>query len=313
MHLSVFQPTRLGQNATNRLLAGQMIGNYLWGRMEICRNIPDIRTSVQGLRNDGASVGLVPTMGALHAGHIALVADAKSKCDYVVATIFVNPSQFGDAADLESYPRTEEADLQAFCDAGVNAVLIPSVIDIYPEGDETIVETTRLANVLHGAVRPGHFRGVTTVVARLFNICQPTHAFFGEKDYQQLQVLRRMVRDLHFPLEIIGVKTVREADGLAMSSRNLRLTPENRAAAVVLNKALDQAQSLAANHGSIEEIDALIRKTISAEPRADLRGLDITLAATLAPASGPITEKIAIMLSADFGGILLIDQREIDP
>ena len=281
--------------------------------MEICRNIADIRRVIATFRAGGATMGLVPTMGALHAGHIALVTAAKDKCDRVVATIFVNPTQFGQTEDLEKYPRTEEADLAVLKAAGVDAVFIPTADDIYPDGDETIVETTHLANVLHGAVRPGHFRGVTTVVARLFNICQPTHAFFGEKDYQQLQVLRRMVTDLHFPITIVGVPTVREADGLAMSSRNLRLTPKNRVAAVVLNNALNAAQSAAQDGRMVEDIADLIRQAIDAEPRANLQRLDITHAKTLEPASGPIAEKIAIMISADFGGILLIDQREIDP
>lgn len=281
--------------------------------MQICRDIAEIRTCVSSMRKGDGSVGLVPTMGALHAGHIALVKAAQDRCGHVVATIFVNPTQFGQATDLENYPRTEKADLTALEAAGVDAVFIPTVLDMYPEGDETIVETTRLANILHGAVRPGHFRGVTTVVARLFNICLPTHAFFGEKDYQQLQVLRRMVADLHFPLEIIGVPTMREDDGLAMSSRNTRLAPADRAAAVVLNQSLDLAVRAAGKGATIEEIEVLIRDTIGAEPRADLRGLDITHADTLEPAGGPINGKIAIMLSADFGGILLIDQREIDP
>ena len=202
--------------------------------MKICRDIASFRAVLAGFRKSGETIGLVTTMGALHAGHMALVAAAKANQTRVVATIFVNPTQFGDPADLEKYPRTEEADLAMFRAAGVDAVLIPEAGEIYSEGDQTIVETVELANVFHGAVRPGHFRGVATVVTKLFNIVQPDAAYFGEKDYQQLAVIRRMVRDLHFPLEIVGVPTVREADGLAMSSRNARLVPKDRASASVL-------------------------------------------------------------------------------
>ena len=187
--------------------------------MEICRDIASFRAAIARFRAVEESVGLVTTMGALHAGHMALVAAAKSSHDRVVTTIFVNPTQFGDPADLEKYPRQEEVDLPMFRDAGVDAVLIPEAGEIYPEGEQTIVETTELANMFHGAVRPGHFRGVATVVAKLFNIAVPDAAYFGEKDYQQLAVIRQMTRDLHMPVRIVGVPTVREADGLAMSSR----------------------------------------------------------------------------------------------
>ena len=193
----------------------------------------------------------------------------------------------------------------------MDALFLPEVEVIYPPGDETIVETTELANKLHGKVRPGHFRGVATVVARLFNICLPDAAYFGEKDYQQLQIIRKMVRDLHFPLEVVGVPTVREADGLAMSSRNVRLTPEDRAAAVVLSQSLDEAEALVAAGTTIEALRETIRARIKSEPRAILRAVDIVAAETLASVSGPVTGKIAIMLSAEFGGVLLLDQREI--
>jgi len=281
--------------------------------MQVCRTIAEYRAAIAGFRADGHSIGLVTTMGALHAGHIALVTAAKADHSRVVATIFVNPSQFGDPKDLASYPRTEDADLAKLKAAGVAAVLIPDPSEIYPDGDETIVETTKLANVLHGQVRPGHFRGVTTVVARLFNIAQPDAAYFGEKDYQQLQVIKRMTRDLHFPITINGVPTVREADGLAMSSRNMRLTPKDRAAAVCLSQALDAAQAAATFRVPIDRIDQALRSTINREPRARLRAVDIVYPDTLEPATGLLTGPIAIMLSAEFGSILLIDQREIAP
>tara|TARA_R110002072_G_scaffold82544_1_gene188041 strand:- start:666 stop:1436 length:771 start_codon:yes stop_codon:yes gene_type:complete len=256
-------------------------------------------------------------MGALHAGHMALVTAAKTAHSRVVATIFVNPTQFGDLKDLASYPRTEDADLAMLRDAGVDAVLIPDAHEIYAEGDETIVETTRLANVLHGLVRPGHYRGVATVVTKLFNITQPDAAYFGEKDYQQLQVIKRMARDLHMPLDIVGVPTVRESDGLAMSSRNVRLTEDDRNAAVVLSRALDKAQAEAGGGVPIDRIDQALRTTINAEPRARLRAVDIVEPATLAPATGLMKGPIAIMLSVEFGPsdnpVMLIDQREITP
>ena len=283
--------------------------------MQICRTVADIRAAVALYRRDGASVGLVTTMGALHAGHMQLVAEAKGTHDKVIATIFVNPTQFGNPADLESYPRTEATDLAMLEAAGVSGVFIPPVSEIYREGDETIVETTKLANMLHGLVRPGHFRGVATVVCKLFNIIQADAAFFGEKDYQQLQVIRRMVRDLHMPIRIFGVATVREADGLAMSSRNVRLTPEDRAAAVCLSRALNAAEEVAAFGATVTEIETAIREVIAAEPRARLVAIDIVAAETLAPVRGVPTDDIAIMLSVAFGPeanpVLLIDQREI--
>ncbi len=281
--------------------------------MQVCRTISDIRAHVGQFKADGESVALVPTMGFLHAGHIALVNRAKAECKRCVVTIFVNPTQFGDARDLEAYPRDEARDLEMLREAGVDAVLIPPVSEIYPPGDETIVETTHLANILHGKVRPGHFRGVTTVVARLFNIVGPDRAFFGEKDWQQLQVIRRMVRDLHMPLEIVGVPTIREDDGLAMSSRNVRLSPKDRKAARVLSQSLDTAEKSARDGAGIPEIGNDIRAVINTEPRARLRAVDIVWRDTLEPASGPLTRPIAIMLSAEFGDILLIDQREIFP
>lgn len=281
--------------------------------MKICRTVADCRSELAQFRKAGETIGLVPTMGFLHAGHMSLVAAAQKEADRVVVTIFVNPTQFGEAADLDNYPRDEARDLAMLEEAGVDLVLIPTVEDVYPQGDETIVETTRMANMLHGLVRPGHFRGVTTVVARLFNFTQPDIACFGEKDYQQLQIIKRMTRDLAFPIEIRGVPTMREADGLAMSSRNVRLSPEDRQAGLVLSRALNAAEQAAAEGTTIETVRDLIADIINAEPRATLRGLDIVGAEDLADLTGPLTTPTAIMLSAEFGGILLIDQRVITP
>lgn len=279
--------------------------------MIVCHKIAELRAAVSGFRLAGETVGLVPTMGALHAGHMALIAAAKRDHPRVVATIFVNPTQFGNARDLELYPRTEAADLAMLKAAGCDAVLIPQATEIYPQGDETIVETTRLSGLYHGAVRPGHFRGVTTVVARLFNIAGADTAYFGQKDYQQLAVIRAMVRDLHIPIGIVGVPTVREPDGLAMSSRNVRLTPDDRAAAVVLNAALDQAETMARTGATVDQIDAAIRAKITAEPRAMIKAVDIVDPLTF----GAPTRDLGIMISAQFGppenAVLLIDQREV--
>jgi pantoate--beta-alanine ligase len=285
--------------------------------MHISRTISDIREQVQAFRAKGETVGLVTTMGALHEGHLSLVSEARATHDRVVATIFVNPTQFGNSSDLENYPRTEAEDIAKLEAAGVDVVFIPEVAEIYPAGDETFVETTRLANMLHGLVRPGHFRGVATVVTKLFNIVQADAAYFGEKDYQQLQVIRRMVRDLHIPISIRGVATVREPDGLAMSSRNVRLSGEDRIAARVLSQALDHAETVVASSTDVTTLSNQIASIIASEPRARLKGLDITEATSLAPISGPVDRPIAIMLSVAFGDgaseVLLIDQREITP
>ena len=280
--------------------------------MRICRSISDCRAAVKELRATGETVAMVPTMGFLHAGHMSLVETAKAEADHVVVSIFVNPTQFGESADLDAYPRDEERDLAMLREAGVAVVFLPEVETMYPKGDETIVETTRLANMLHGEVRPGHFRGVTTVVARLFNIVQPDVAVFGEKDYQQLQVIKRMVADLHMPLTIVGAPTVREPDGLAMSSRNVRLSAEDRQAALVLSKSLAAAEA-AATGATVADLHKVIADNIATEPRAVLKGLDIVAAETLNTIDGPLTGPTAIMISVAFGDILLIDQRVVTP
>lgn len=281
--------------------------------MKIYQTIEDIRQTLRTYRAESDSVGLVATMGALHEGHLTLMRTALEENDKVVATVFVNPTQFGEVADLVHYPSDEARDIGLLRTVGVDVLFLPEVETIYPQGDETIVETTQLANMLHGKVRPGHYRGVTSVVARLFNIVQPDRAYFGEKDYQQLQVIRKMTRDLHFPIEIKPVPTVRESDGLAMSSRNVRLTQEDRKAALILNAALDMAEQCVSASISVEELGNAIRQMIKAEPRAVLRAVDIVAARTLAPMKGIITDETAILLSAEFGGVLLIDQREVCP
>ncbi len=285
--------------------------------MKVCRSIAEYRAEIARYRDVGDSVGLVTTMGALHAGHMALVSRAKIECDRVVTTIFVNPTQFGEVADLANYPRTEDADLALFASAGVDAVLIPTVEQIYPDGEETIVETTHLANVLHGKVRPGHFRGVATVVTKLFNIAQPDRAYFGEKDYQQLAVIRRMARDLLMPIEVIGVPTVREDDGLAMSSRNVRLSPEHRREASVLNRILTKSEGMVADGTTAEDLLAMAERMVHDDTSGRLRAFDLVEPDSFNPVSGAITGPLAIMMSVEFGSgddiVLLIDQREITP
>lgn len=277
--------------------------------MQICRSIVEMRAAVGAM---SGSIGLVTTMGALHAGHMALV-KAASIHDNVVATIFVNPTQFGDPSDLDTYPRTETEDLALLEQAGVAAVFIPTVGEIYPEGEETIVESTNLANVFHGLVRPGHYRGVATVVTKLFNIIRADAAYFGEKDYQQLAVIRTMVRDLHMPIAIHGVQTVREHDGLAMSSRNIRLTPADRAAAPILIAALTAAEVMIQGGATVEAAHDIIAATIATEPLATLGAIDIVDPATFAPATGTPSGPVGIMISAEFGEVMLIDQKEVTP
>jgi len=186
----------------------------------------------------------VPTMGALHEGHLSLVQRARADDDTVVVSIFVNPAQFGPSEDYARYPRDPDRDLALLRDVGTDLVFMPPVEEIYPQGFDTYVEVGKLAQVLEGASRPGHFRGVATVVAKLFNIVQPHRAYFGQKDAQQLAVIRRLTRDLGLPVEVVGLPTVREPDGLAMSSRNAFLSPEERKAALVLYRSLEAAQEL---------------------------------------------------------------------
>ena len=278
--------------------------------MKIYRKISEVREAVADLKSRGR-VGLVTTMGALHAGHISLITQALKANDFVVATIFVNPTQFENPKDLATYPRTETEDIARLRDAGVSAVFIPKTDEIYPEGSETIVNTTRLSNIFHGKVRPGHYEGVATVVTKLFNIIGPHAAYFGEKDYQQLAVIKRMVQDLHMPIQIYGVKTVRESDGLALSSRNVRLSPKDRQAAPVLHQSLLAADKVISKGGTIEDAKAALKACIEAEPRATLKAADFVDAASFDVATGIPTGKIGVMLSVQFSDILLIDQKEI--
>jgi len=213
-------------------------------RMEVITSVSEMQSRAAKLRSDGKVIGFVPTMGYFHEGHLSLMRRARSECDIVVVSIFVNPIQFVPGEDYERYPRDVERDLRMAEGVGVDIVFHPSVEEMYPEGYATYVNVERLTEGLCGAFRPGHFRGVTTVVAKLFNIVMPHRAYFGEKDYQQLVVIKRMVRDLNFPIEIVPCPTVREEDGLAMSSRNVYLLPDERKAALSLSRGLMAAQKM---------------------------------------------------------------------
>lgn len=281
--------------------------------MKICRTKSDIRAVVRDWQAAGDVVALVPTMGYLHDGHMTLVRSAKAAADRVVASIFVNPTQFGDASDLDAYPRDEARDFALLEAKGVDAVFCPSVEEMYHPDKQTTVVTEQLEHMLMGALRPGHYKGVCTVVTKLFNITGADKAFFGEKDYQQLLVIRTMVRDLDMPVEINGVPTVREVDGLAMSSRNVRLTPEDRQAALILNKSLAYADYEVSDGRTAAELEDQIRAFIAREPRAKIESVDVRDAATLEMVEGKITRPVVILLAARFGDVLLIDQRVATP
>ena len=284
--------------------------------MQICRTKAAIRAEISAWRATGADIVLVPTMGFLHKGHLSLMRMARARAGAggkVIASIFVNPTQFGPGEDLDSYPRDEERDLALLRDEGVDAVFIPDVPEVYDPKAQTIVETTELSRVLIGKLRLGHFRGVATVVTKLFNIIRPDAAVFGEKDFQQLAVIRTMVRDLDMEIEIIGGAIAREADGLAMSSRNVRLSPADRAAAPVLARALDQAAEMAPSGVTASRLRSHVRAMLEAEPRAQVQSVDIRDAVTLDTIVGPLTRPAVILLAVKFGQVFLIDNRVLHP
>lgn len=255
----------------------------------------------------GRVIGLVPTMGCLHQGHLSLIRLAKERCDRVVVSIFVNPTQFAPNEDYDAYPRREQDDL-ALCQAeGADAVFLPRPADLYAQDHSAWVEETLLAKTLEGAQRPTHFRGVCTVVAKLFNIVQPDIAVFGQKDFQQVAVIRRMVRDLNFPIEIVRAPIVRDTDGLALSSRNAYLTPENRASALCLSRAVRQAQdAVAAGERDAAVIEAAAKETLTAAGWAPDYATVID-AETLIPIQTVLPGASALLLAARKDGLRLID------
>lgn len=285
--------------------------------MEVVRTRSAMAALADGWQAGGAPVVLVPTMGYLHDGHMALVARARQiaarRGGKVVVSIFVNPTQFGPTEDLATYPRDEARDLAMLRAAGVEAVFAPDAGGMYDPGAETIVEAQRLSRILIGRLRPGHFRGVATVVTKLFNITRARVAVFGEKDYQQLALIRRMVADLDMPVDVVGVPTQRDADGLALSSRNVRLSLEDRAAAPVIARALAAAEPLARDGTGAATILRRVRAILAKEPRADVRSLDLRDAASLAPLRGPLRAPGVILATVRFGSVALIDNRVLPP
>ncbi len=281
---------------------------------ELVATAAEVRERVGAARAGGKTIGLVPTMGALHEGHLTLMRRARAECGYVVVSIFVNPTQFVAGEDLARYPRDLAGDSKLCGSVGVDLIFAPEVSEVYPPGDSTWVEVTgSLVEGMCAPHRPGHFRGVTTVCARLFNIVRPDRAYFGEKDYQQLQVVKRMVRDLRFPLEVIPVPTVRETDGLAMSSRNAYLSPEERKAAVSLPRGLFAARDLAdAGEREPAAIIAAARKMIEGEPLVRLQYLELRDAETLETVTHA-ERPVVLAVAALVGKARLIDNVVMGP
>lgn len=260
-------------------------------------------------RRFGCRIAVVPTMGALHDGHLALIAEARRLADRVIVTIFVNPLQFNQSADFDSYPRPIDDDLDACRQAGTDAVYAPTAAAMYSPEFQTHVEPGDLADRLEGPMRPGHFRGVTTVVTKLLGAAAPHAALFGQKDFQQLAVIRRMATDLDLGIEIVGVPIVREPDGLAMSSRNVRLTEPDRQAAVVLSQALAaSALAFSAGERNADALRTIANGLIATEPRASLEYIELVDAATLRPID-LIESTAVVLLAAWFGDVRLIDNR----
>ncbi|MGC4028188.1 MAG: pantoate--beta-alanine ligase [Steroidobacteraceae bacterium] len=280
--------------------------------MIVIDHIPELREQVRSWRAAGQRIGFVPTMGSLHAGHLSLLSAARARADRVVASIFVNPLQFGPGEDFERYPRTPENDRQLLADAGCDLLFSPPVAEIYPDGGQsaTTVSVPHLAGILCGAHRPGHFDGVATVVAKLFGIVQPDVAVFGEKDYQQLAVIRRMVADLALPVQIVGAPTVRSPDGLAMSSRNLYLSAAERALAPRLYVTL---RALAARIDAGERDFALIGQLGLQQLREagfDPDYCEVRDAATLDPPRAD-SAAVVILAAARLGKARLIDNLQV--
>ncbi|MBI5440504.1 MAG: pantoate--beta-alanine ligase [Deltaproteobacteria bacterium] len=276
--------------------------------MDVFQTIAEMKSASRGARRKGLRVGLVPTMGYLHEGHLALVRKARELSDWVAVSIFVNPTQFGPSEDLASYPRDLARDTELCRGAGADALFVPAVEEIYPAGFQTYVTVERLSEPLCGAARPGHFRGVATVVAKLFNIVAPDVAVFGEKDYQQLQVIRRMARDLAMDVEVVGLPTVREADGLAMSSRNTYLSAEERERAASLSQSLALAQELVTSgtRGTpeiLERVGALLERAGGRVEYAELR--DAETLETLEE----VRSSAVLALAVRIGRTRLIDNR----
>jgi pantoate--beta-alanine ligase len=275
--------------------------------MTLTTTVAEARPAVRAARRAGKRIGLVPTMGALHAGHISLVRAAKERCDFVAVSIFVNPTQFGPKEDFSKYPRTLEADRQKLEAENVDLIFAPAIEEMYPAGSVTFVTAEGITDRLDGVSRPGHFRGVSTVVAKLFHILEPDVAFFGQKDAAQAAVIRRMVRDLMFPVEIVISPIVREADGLAMSSRNVYLSPTERKQALVLSRALRaiETQFRSGEKGSANLIEAA-RQMLATQPQVRVDYIELVDPETLESVSIARPGTLAAV-AAFLGSTRLID------
>ncbi len=279
--------------------------------MEVTGEIGEIREAVSLARQRGCRIGCVPTMGALHSGHLSLIEECRKRVDYVLVTIFVNPTQFGEGEDLSNYPRPLEADLAACEKSGVDAVYAPEIASLYPPGFETWVEVDEMSKILEGECRPVHFRGVTTIVAKLFNIVQPVVACFGAKDYQQQALIRQMVRDLNMPVDVVVCPTIREADGLALSSRNQYLSPEQRQTALCLSQALELAnEALQGGEKDIAAVEKQMLKHLNSFDDVQPDYAVIRDPDSLKELQEPQPEMVAL-ISTFVGQTRLIDNRRI--
>ncbi|MHB8575569.1 MAG: pantoate--beta-alanine ligase [Dehalococcoidia bacterium] len=276
--------------------------------MDVLKTVSEVRAWRKPCREP---IGLVPTMGYLHAGHMSLVERARQENQVVAASIFVNPAQFGPREDLSTYPRSLERDLSLLRAAGVAMVFVPNAGEIYPPDFDTWAEPGAIADRLEGACRPGHFRGVCTVVLKLFNIVQPDRAYFGQKDAQQLRVIRKLVTDLNLPVQVVGMPTVREPDGLAMSSRNAYLDQEQRRAALVLSRALRCAvERWSAGEHCADRLRGFVTQTIATEPAVELEYVSVADGETLEELDDAKSDAV-ISLAARVGKIRLIDNVDL--
>lgn len=275
--------------------------------MESVATIAEVRERVAAARSSGAAVGLVPTMGALHAGHLSLICQARADGGLVVVSVFVNPAQFGHGEDFSRYPRDLGRDATLATEAGADLLFVPTTEEVYPHGFATTVTVEGMDAVLEGAARPGHFRGVSTVVAKLFGIVAPDRAYFGQKDFQQLRVVERMTRDLNLPVTIVSMPIVREADGLAMSSRNLYLSDAERVQSLILHRALGEAEeAVAAGARDPAALAEQAARTVRSAPLAALDYAVVRDAATLDPIDR-LDRPAVLLLAARFGTTRLID------
>ncbi len=277
----------------------------------IVRNVAELREKVRGWKMSGETVGVVPTMGALHQGHLSLVKAAKEGCDRVIVTIFVNPKQFNNPEDLENYPRTENDDAQKLAPLKVDAIFVPDGDEMYPGGFSTTVSVTGVTEDLEGAHRPGHFDGVATVVTKLFLQTQADKGYFGNKDYQQLQLVKRLARDLDIPIEVIGCPTIREEDGLAMSSRNLLLSDRARIIAPALNEAMVEAADRIKAGEDVADVLAQASARVVAAGFIDVEYMELRSVGTLASLT-TLNEPARLLAAANLAGVRLIDNIAVE-